>query len=138
MHGTGGMESMTGELKPCPFCGGEAVIAQSDAGCWSVVCKRCNTGIFRPRCNPDEWNAYATEAEAIEAWNRRAERTCHTVSMDCFGNPPFNTSGFNGNSTACGCSECGAPWSTMGIFRGNQLSHNFRACPICGAKVVTE
>ena len=68
----------------------------------------------------------------------RTNGTCHTVAMDCFGNPPYNTSGLNGNSTACGCSECGAPWSTMGIFRGNQLKHNFKACPICGRKVVAQ
>ena len=60
---------------------------------------------------------------------------CETVSMDCFGNPPFNQTGLNGNSTACGCSECGAPWSTCGLFRGNAMSHNFKACPICGRRV---
>lgn len=60
---------------------------------------------------------------------------CHTVAMDCFGNPPYNQSGLNGNSTACGCSECGAPWSTVGLFRGNQLRHNFKACPICGRRI---
>lgn len=75
-----------------------------------------------------------TPAQAVEATLGREE--CHTVSMDCFGNPPFNQSGLNGNSTACGCSECGAPWSTMGVFRGSQISHNFKACPICGRKVV--
>lgn len=62
--------------------------------------------------------------------------TCHTVSMDCFGNPPYNKSGLQGNDVACGCSECGAPWSITGLFRGNKLSHNFKACPICGRKVV--
>lgn len=66
------------------------------------------------------------------------ETTCHTVEMDCFGNPPYNQSGFNGSSMACGCSECGAPWSTCGLFRGNALHHNFKACPICGRKVVNE
>ena len=74
-----------------------------------------------------------TPEQAVEATLGRG--TCHTVSMDCFGNPPFNQSGLNGNSTACGCSECGAPWSTVGLFRGNQLKHNFKACPICGRKV---
>lgn len=64
-----------------------------------------------------------------------AREKCKTVSMDCFGNPPYNTSGLNGNSTAVGCSECGAPWSTCGLFRGNQLKHNFKACPICGREV---
>ena len=75
-----------------------------------------------------------TAEQAIDATVGR--ETCHTVSMDCFGNPPYNQSGLNGNDPACGCSECGAPWSTTGLFRGNKLRHNFRACPICGRKVV--
>lgn len=74
-----------------------------------------------------------TPEQAIEATLGRGK--CHTVSMDCFGNPPYNKSGLNGNSTACGCSECGAPWSTCGMFRGNKLKHNFNACPICGREV---
>lgn len=79
-------------------------------------------------------NFDGTPEQAITATLGR--ETCRTVQMDCFGNPPFNTSGLSGNSTACGCSECGAPWSTVGLFRGNQLHHNFKACPICGREVV--
>lgn len=62
--------------------------------------------------------------------------TCHTVLMDCFGNPPYNKSGLQGNDVVCGCSECGAPWGTTGLFRGNKFKHNFKACPICGRKVI--
>ena len=74
-----------------------------------------------------------TPIQAVEISLGRGK--CKTVSMDCFGNPPFNMSGLNGNSTAVGCSECGAPWSTCGLFRGNALKHNFKACPICGREV---
>lgn len=63
-------------------------------------------------------------------------KTCHAVGMDCFGNPPYNQTGLNGNDPAIGCSECGAPWSTCGLFRGTQMSHNFVACPICGRRIV--
>ena len=69
------------ELKPCPFCGGEAESYSYEAerdifdsrslgyvdteyfdmwGCW---CKECEAMIPEKR----------TEAEAIEAWNRRVE-----------------------------------------------------------------
>jgi len=72
--------------------------------------------------------------QAVEMVDER--EACHTVLMDCFGNPPYNKSGLNGNDVACGCSECGAPWSTMGVFRGNKLKHNFKACPLCGRKVI--
>lgn len=71
------------ELKPCPFCGGEAEVYSYEAerdifdsrslgyvdteyydmwGCW---CKACAAMIPEKR----------TEAEAIEAWNARYERT---------------------------------------------------------------
>lgn len=82
-----------------------------------------------------EGHEYTYPAQAFMDFLERLVETCHTVPMDCFGNPPYNQSGLAGNSTAVGCSECGAPWSTMGIFRGNQLKHNFKACPICGRRV---
>lgn len=44
------------ELKPCPFCGGEA---RSHVEC--VGCIRCG-------CETDD---FQTEAEALEAWNKR-------------------------------------------------------------------
>ena len=53
------------ELKPCPFCGGIALdvgpLYDAEKG-YVVKCIRC-------RCKT--WY-FATEAEAIEAWNRRA------------------------------------------------------------------
>ena len=50
------------ELKPCPFCGMEAVFARDIVG-WLVVCKSCGarTGWFR-----DEYNHMA-----VAVWNRR-------------------------------------------------------------------
>jgi Lar family restriction alleviation protein len=55
------------ELKPCPFCGGEAV--RTPQFCMGymgdgVKCKRC--GI--------QTAPLQTDAEAIAAWNRRAEK----------------------------------------------------------------
>lgn len=53
-------------VKPCPFCGGEAWVIQILEDLYAVECRKCwtRTGTYQP-----------TEAEAIEAWNRRAERT---------------------------------------------------------------
>ena len=86
------------------------------------------------------WYDGTLHVECVMSPTKAVETTlgrgkCKTVSMDCFGNPPYNMSGLSGNSTAVGCSECGAPWSTCGLFRGNQLKHNFKACPICGREV---
>ena len=53
------------ELKPCPFCGGEAHVVETIHGKtlpW-VRCKDC--GMETPMLD--------TEEEAIEAWNRRVD-----------------------------------------------------------------
>lgn len=58
------------DLKPCPFCGGtsiytERVVAYTMTGCLYKV--RCGN---IPYCGVTQSGFY-TEAEAIEAWNRR-------------------------------------------------------------------
>lgn len=51
------------ELKPCPFCGGEAhYVKCSDGEAW-VRCKDCGT----------ETAIFDSVEEAAEAWNRRAD-----------------------------------------------------------------
>lgn len=96
------------ELKPCPFCSGEAEVLESGHSatfyCW---CDSCET----------RGNYYNTEAEAIEAWNSRAERTCQRV--------------FYKPTRVLVCSECGCGMS-------KQLDRYcfLYFCPNCGAKVV--
>lgn len=98
------------ELKPCPFCGGEAskvwIPYIGGGGYGNVIeCDDCwaKTGY------------YATEAEAIAAWNARAERTCKNTQSDL----DFM------------CSECGKC-----VDRGRVIKIKY--CPNCGAKVVGE
>lgn len=90
-----------GELKPCPFCGGEAKIQQTNPslsdfpvsdGCggfervpsfsydWSVVCKKCRMRgvartdyIFRKESG-EIIVAQDGRKETIDAWNRRAAK----------------------------------------------------------------
>lgn len=54
------------ELKPCPFCGGEAYVARNGYGYdwYGCGCKRCRVQF---RCDSD------TEEEARELWNRRVD-----------------------------------------------------------------
>ena len=62
---------MTEELKPCPFCGGRAIVFHDgahyadtgeDAGeLWVVGCTKCDAMVGKD-----------TVTEAIAAWNRRA------------------------------------------------------------------
>lgn len=62
---------MADELKPCPFCGGEAeVIWWRNKDAWfaeyGVLCKQCKIIMEGQEC-------YRKESEAIEAWNRRGK-----------------------------------------------------------------
>lgn len=53
---------MSEELKPCPFCGGEALANRDivEADEWSIDCGVCSVYVTG-----------ADEAAAIAAWNRR-------------------------------------------------------------------
>ena len=51
------------QLKPCPFCGGEAKVLYLPNKCgWNVYCRMCEVEML-----------YDSEQEAIEAWNRRVD-----------------------------------------------------------------
>ena len=57
---------MNKELKPCPFCGGEAMLDTrrvEDSTSYGVMC-------FTPGCCALN-TIYPTEEMAIQAWNRR-------------------------------------------------------------------
>lgn len=58
-------EQKTNELKPCPFCGGKAVLEKMG---WPhhVYCSKCGAKITSVRHDEDG------EQEAIAKWNRRA------------------------------------------------------------------
>ena len=60
------------ELKPCPFCGGKAVLYASENGI-CVICFKCEA---RSTVRMDSLNysspTCATK-DVIEAWNRRAD-----------------------------------------------------------------
>lgn len=63
---------MSIELKPCPFCGGEAILAETNEDEVFVECCNCyaHSGI------------YYCEKEAIEAWNSRVEPTFTPDELD--------------------------------------------------------
>ena len=56
---------MSEELLPCSFCGGEGFMYNvvPNYAWWACRCASCGV----------ETSSYHTEAEAIEAWNRRVD-----------------------------------------------------------------
>jgi Lar family restriction alleviation protein len=111
-------DNRTTELLPCPFCGkANTLKIQKPKGRYTapdnyfVVCDVKDDG-----CGASG-GIKRTDAEAIAAWNTRAERTCKPTEPErCL------------DGTDCPawlCSECGE------LF---ELGANF--CSNCGAKVV--
>ena len=57
-------------LKPCPFCGGKAVLSHKtewDNQCSYVYCIKCLSRIAGVPVSSE----YSSDERAIEAWNRR-------------------------------------------------------------------
>ena len=55
---------MSEELKPCPFCGGPAVLEGEEGHGYEVVCPHCD--------GRSGWGDYGYQAEAY--WNKRSSR----------------------------------------------------------------
>ena len=95
------------ELKPCPFCGGEAELRDDGVDYpYSVQCTECG-GMTCWYLHDD------TPFGAIDAWNMRAEPTCRNV---------------DDNKTVWFiCSECGGTRKLAHMVGGY--------CPNCVARV---
>lgn len=116
-HGREGGGRVSDEDMTCFFCGRGGVRAAvidevTDPGCdianvpiYAVTCRYCGAR------GPME----LSEGEAVEAWNRRAERTCHYV--------------YDREICAWRCSECG------GL---EPVGDHVRYCPDCGARIEDE
>ena len=67
---------MDNELKPCPFCGGRAIIVptllilnESGGPCWTAGCTDSDCISY---WKLQEKQPKQTRGEAVSAWNRRA------------------------------------------------------------------
>lgn len=104
---------METELRPCPFCGGEAKAFYDEAGgTFDVQCQKCGA---LPYLGSRSNRSMHTLDDVISAWNRRAERTCHYV--------------YDREICAWRCSECGGLEPV-----GDHVSY----CPDCGARIEDE
>lgn len=118
---------MSEELKPCPFCGGPAETSRGlhNYDMWGIWCPDCKISVCA---------LYPSEQDAIDAWNRRAERTCRMVDCGSHDTCVVNSELSDGNimSMEFGyrqCSDCGAF-----VFDCPTVHY----CPICGARVEVE
>lgn len=108
------------ELKPCPFCGGEAKIEIDEDGSAFVTVEHEDC-CYLDGIDTTQW-FYAYDGKnpaqvAAEVWNRRAERTCRDFGgMD----------GTDGDCYDFACDACG--------YCCDVMAPNY--CPNCGAKVV--
>ena len=100
-------------LEPCPFCGGEASKRLFYKGKYRVHCNVCDA---------HSGDVVDTEAEAIAAWNSRAERTCENIAPDYLD---FL------------CSKCGFV-HYHSDENDTDDGNDWNYCPNCGAKVVGE
>lgn len=91
-------------LLPCPFCGGNAKQTTWTPTAASISCIMCGA----------HFNTY-TEAEAISAWNTRAERTCSLIE----------------DGDLLHCSNCGGAAEKQSWARWSY-------CPNCGRRVTDD
>lgn len=106
---------MSKNIKPCPFCGGEANVkmwCDPDTP-YLVMCESCKASV----------KDYATEAEAIEAWNHRVatdtnvgSKVAKVLNQEQISRYKFGSCGTCGAPVVKPdkyCSECGAKldWS---------------------------
>lgn len=129
---------MSEELKPCPFCGGEArAFRCEESGTFDVQCQQCGAIPFIGSRTSER----KTMADVIAAWNARAERTCR-FSLE-------EDREMLAEKAACGpgefvtqdmpdllwtCSACGEQYRNGLDALPGWLKH----CPNCGAKVTDE
>lgn len=129
------------ELLKCPFCGGEADVELMQ-GRYGQSYNIHHESIRKCPAAYISMMNFATEAEAIAAWNTRAESvfvTGTTVATD--GEPvtyaPTRTCknvGYYIDSTRFKCSECGYNGWTKWAADGYDKVPNY--CPNCGSKVI--
>lgn len=112
------------ELKPCPFCGGEAFVEDEGVGTeperYWVWHERRNG------CFVEGTGCYEIESEAIEAWNTRYQPTCH---WDIKHSGPMYD--------VYQCDVCGYEYAESRCDHGIKVEIiDAKYCPNCGAKVV--
>ena len=123
------------ELKPCPFCGGEAYIDREDCygvqdDYYMVHCEKCSLQF-------GFCSMFESEEEAIEAWNRRADNEAEPVKHGRWKSM-IEPLGWDDTTTA-ECSVCGESWVLDDEnWTIDEVRQYWHYCPSCGAKMDLE
>ena len=114
------------DLKPCPFCGGEAEVIFDGDGEISAVAVKCkDCGIMTTH--------YLDDArKAIEAWNSQADteqraENAHWTECEVFDNADYEIPQWQ----SARCSKCGKYHTTPYMYSFDK----FQYCPNCGARM---
>lgn len=127
---------MINNLLPCPFCGGRPTVFFPQDGFPEILCRNCyQAGTTLTQ---------STMAEAIAAWNTRAERMSHTHDELLAEMRAINDEW--AQERTC-CMDYNAAWSgdeiypteayTCSLCGCTTLDGKPVYCPNCGAKVVS-
>lgn len=117
------------KLKPCPFCGGEAVIYHQSSKYTEhdgnyVYCMNCRIRTPLFICFGDTGKTYAdTKAEAFNAWNRRAAEEKHGEWIEAEDDLGY---------TVYKCSNCKEEF-VIDDCTPKEIGYNY--CPSCGARM---
>lgn len=138
-------EGMRYELKPCPFCGGEAETCShyfddGDMTLWQVRCKERPYNVEHPCYTADSFISFTTEAEAVEAWNTRAAVTDEQFAIAVHNADVWRKERTCEMKVSPGtawrtCSRCSAFVYYDAVTNATNVIQ-VRYCPNCGAKVV--
>ena len=108
------------KLKPCPFCGSEAVHTESSYFRDTLIyCENCDAYF-----TVDSF--YADENDVIEAWNRRAEPERKKGEWNFVGDNMFE------------CTHCRVVYTTQqlnGLRNYDVDPYAPRFCPNCGSRM---
>lgn len=132
---------MSDELKPCPFCGGEATFAAhatAEEMDYGIICRTmavigCDACEF---CMSGE-----TDEETVAKWNARAAVTDEQFSLAVHDGRVWQVvrecENVLDHSPCCfECSECGFSVRTVPEGPADWQTPFWSYCPNCGAKVV--
>jgi len=105
---------MRSELKPCPFCGGEAVLRHASFCGYDSQWVECTN---RKKCGSKVEPVTDVPEVAIQAWNTRKWKTCRLELEEP--------------------KEDGVWWcSYCKSYHQHKSKYPWAYCPRCGAKVV--